>query len=213
MRPDDDDEDQDWWFASTAIPLLAATMGPLANVMSIAALVTPWRNNYAAGNLGVDELSMGFDDPTWVLGLNGASLACGFIGNLFLLLNFTKRVRYILALPMTIILWYLATGIVSSYLSPPLVPSCLFHLIKPQPTPTHAEKRAMLCQRNSECLLPRSFAQNRCNSHSWLAFPLCSIVESQDILEQLQHLRFTVAHGPHNFDEHIFSAAYARSTL
>ena len=32
-----------WWFASTAIPLLAATTGPLSNVLSIAALVTPWR--------------------------------------------------------------------------------------------------------------------------------------------------------------------------
>ncbi|KAL8711979.1 MAG: hypothetical protein Q9220_003675 [cf. Caloplaca sp. 1 TL-2023] len=46
MRPDDDEEPQDWWFASTAIPLLASTTGPLANVMSIAALITSWRNNY-----------------------------------------------------------------------------------------------------------------------------------------------------------------------
>ena len=38
------DEPQDWWFASTAIPLLAATLGPLANVLSVAALVTPWRS-------------------------------------------------------------------------------------------------------------------------------------------------------------------------
>lgn len=36
LRPDDDHEEQDWWFCSTAIPLLAATSGPLANVMSIA---------------------------------------------------------------------------------------------------------------------------------------------------------------------------------
>ena len=36
MRPADDDEPQSWWFCSTAIPLLAATTGPLANVMSIA---------------------------------------------------------------------------------------------------------------------------------------------------------------------------------
>ena len=34
---------RDWWFASTAIPLLAATIGPLANVLSIAALVSKWR--------------------------------------------------------------------------------------------------------------------------------------------------------------------------
>lgn len=34
---------RNWWFASTAIPLLAATIGPLANVLSIAALVNKWR--------------------------------------------------------------------------------------------------------------------------------------------------------------------------
>lgn len=48
------------------------------------------------------------------IALNAASLACGFAGNIFLLFNFTRRIRYIVALPMTIILWYFATGIVSS---------------------------------------------------------------------------------------------------
>ncbi|MCJ1278339.1 Potassium channel [Puttea exsequens] len=110
-RPVEDDEPQDWWFCSTAIPLLAATTGPLANVMSIAALVTSWRNNYDPTNLGVDADSVGFPDPKWCLGLNGASLACGFVGNIFLLFNFTQGIRYIVALPVTIILWYFATGI------------------------------------------------------------------------------------------------------
>jgi potassium channel subfamily K len=32
------------------------------------------------------------------------------MGNIFLLFNFTQRVRYIIALPATILLWYLATG-------------------------------------------------------------------------------------------------------
>ena len=112
LRPDDDDQPQDWWFCSTAIPLLAATTGPLANVMSIAALVTSWRNNYNSANPGIDADSTGFPDPRWCLGLNGASLACGFAGNIFLLFNFTRRIRYIVALPVTIILWYFATGIV-----------------------------------------------------------------------------------------------------
>lgn len=71
-RAVEDDEPQDWWFCSTAIPLLAATTGPLANVMSIAALVTSWRNNYVPGFPGVDEDSIGFPDPKWCLGLNGA---------------------------------------------------------------------------------------------------------------------------------------------
>jgi hypothetical protein len=59
---------RDWWFASTAIPLLAATIGPLANVLSIAALVTKWRvtlpNN---GQLpdGTDDAGVGIPDPHW----------------------------------------------------------------------------------------------------------------------------------------------------
>ena len=113
MRPDTDDLPTDWWFCSTAIPLLAATIGPLANVLSIAALVTPWRQNYNPQFPDVDDQAVGFRDPKWCLGLNGASLACGFVGNFFLLLNFTRRVRYIVALPVTIVLWYIATGIVS----------------------------------------------------------------------------------------------------
>ena len=48
------------------------------------------------------------------LALNAVSLVCGFVGNIYLLFNFTQRVRYIVALPMTIVLWYFATGIVSS---------------------------------------------------------------------------------------------------
>lgn len=116
LRPDDDDQPQDWWFCSTAIPLLAATTGPLANVMSIAALVTSWRNNYDPASPGIDADSTGFPDPRWCLGLNGASLACGFVGNIFLLFNFTRRIRYIVALPVTIILWYFATGIVCRHL-------------------------------------------------------------------------------------------------
>jgi potassium channel subfamily K len=39
-----------------------------------------------------------------------ASLICGFMGNVFLLFNFTQRIRYTIALPATIIFWYLATG-------------------------------------------------------------------------------------------------------
>lgn len=130
MRPDDDGEAQVWWFASTAIPLLAATTGPLANVMSIAALITKWRANYDPDFPGIDSHSVGYADPRWCIALNVASLVCGFVGNVFLLFNFTRRVRCksainfanvacpdsrldIIALPMTIILWYFATGIVS----------------------------------------------------------------------------------------------------
>jgi potassium channel subfamily K len=56
---------RDWWFASTAIPLLAATVGPLANVLSIAALVTSWRAVYDPDYPGVDFYAVGIADPRW----------------------------------------------------------------------------------------------------------------------------------------------------
>ncbi|TVY48232.1 Outward-rectifier potassium channel [Lachnellula occidentalis] len=114
LRGKTDDLPQDWWFASTAIPLVAATLGPLANVLSIAALVSKWRvalpNN---GQLpeGTDDAGIDIPDPHWEIVLNAISLALGFFGNFCLLLNFTRRVRYIIALPATIISWYIATGI------------------------------------------------------------------------------------------------------
>lgn len=110
LRPPHDDDEQDWWFASTAIPLLAATMAPLANVLSIAALVTSWRSDLDPVN-PTDATSVPFPDPHWCLVMNGASLACGFVGNFFLLLNFARRIRYLVALPMSILMWYIATGL------------------------------------------------------------------------------------------------------
>lgn len=113
MRGFDDDGKRDWWFASTAIPLLASAIAPLANVVSIAALVTYWRMDISDGSGGVVSELDGrpFKDPRWAYWLNVASLVCGFVGNIFLLFNFTSRVRYIIALPATIIFWYVATFI------------------------------------------------------------------------------------------------------
>jgi potassium channel subfamily K, other eukaryote len=63
-------KNRSWWFASTAIPLLAATIGPLANILSIAALVTSWRDELGNnGELpeGADELGVGIPDPEWLV--------------------------------------------------------------------------------------------------------------------------------------------------
>ena len=61
-----EEEEADWWFASTGIPLLAATLGPLANVSSIAALVTPWRQrNIINGEVLTDFEGVPFGDPRW----------------------------------------------------------------------------------------------------------------------------------------------------
>ncbi|KAF2502771.1 voltage-gated potassium channel [Lophium mytilinum] len=105
-------QEHDWWFASTGIPLLAATLGPLANVLSIAALVSYWRETiYIDGQFVDDFEGVSFKDPHWCYWLNVASLILGFIGNFFLLMNFTQRIRYIIALPMTIFFWYVATAL------------------------------------------------------------------------------------------------------
>ena len=110
MRGRQDDDPVDWWFASTGIPILAATLGPLANVLSIGALVTSWRLDLRdptqPGGLTTQLLGLEIRDPRWCYGVNLVSLIFGFAGNLFLLLNFTQRVRYLIALPVTIVLWY-----------------------------------------------------------------------------------------------------------
>jgi len=95
--------------------------------MSIAALVTYWRMCLVDGatpetaaqcvwNGDKSKLipqieGQTYRDPRWCYWLNVASLIVGFVGNMFLLFNFTNRIRYIIALPVTILMWYVATGI------------------------------------------------------------------------------------------------------
>lgn len=55
-----------------------------------------------------------------VTAMNAVSLFWGVVGNMFLLLNFTQTVRYIITLPVTIVSWLLATGIVGERDSPNL---------------------------------------------------------------------------------------------
>jgi potassium channel subfamily K, other eukaryote len=112
LRGTEDDLPTDWWFASTAIPLVAATFAPMANLLSIAALVVSWRNHTITDDPATRQsTSVGYPDPQWCYNLNIASLVCGFLGNIFLLFNFTRRIRYIVALPATILLFYVASGI------------------------------------------------------------------------------------------------------
>ena len=52
------------------MPLLAATLGPLANVLSIGALVTSWRIDRMnpsdpTGPLLSELVGKGLDDPRW----------------------------------------------------------------------------------------------------------------------------------------------------
>lgn len=114
LRPQEDNDDTDWWFASTAIPLIVATFAPMANMLSIAALVVYWRNKITTDDPATKystSLPGSVKDPQWALDLNGASLACGFVGNAFLLCNFTRKIRYIIALPVSIFFFYIASAL------------------------------------------------------------------------------------------------------
>jgi len=117
LRPIEDDKPEDWWFASIAIPLLAATIGPLANVLSIAALVSYWREDLTdpsdPSTLLAQLNGTPIKDPRWATGMNVASLVTGYVGNAFLFFNMTNRVRYLVALPMTIFLWTCSSMMVS----------------------------------------------------------------------------------------------------
>ncbi|KAK3485787.1 uncharacterized protein B0T23DRAFT_407879 [Neurospora hispaniola] len=118
LRGRNDNLPQKWWPASTAIPLLVATIGPLSHVLSIASLVTTWKVTLPnSGSLpeGKDDNGIGIPDPKWEINANIVSLICGFAGNFFLLLNFTGRVRAFLVPFQTLGLLFL--GLVISSIS------------------------------------------------------------------------------------------------
>lgn len=58
-----DADGMQWWFMSTASPLIAGTFGPLANLMSVCALVQTWRVKIPPG----DNETQGerISDPAW----------------------------------------------------------------------------------------------------------------------------------------------------
>ncbi|TGJ88199.1 hypothetical protein E0Z10_g605 [Xylaria hypoxylon] len=96
-----------WWFASAAFPMVAGTLGPVASAFSICALVKPWRQHIPPGS---DITKAAFiPDPSWLLAINAVQLVIAVIANLFLLLNMTKRVRFTIAQPITIVGWYISS--------------------------------------------------------------------------------------------------------
>ncbi|RYP13540.1 hypothetical protein DL767_010678 [Monosporascus sp. MG133] len=95
-----------WWFASAAFPMVAGTLGPVASAFSICALVEKWRQKIPPGS---DITKAEFiQDPVWLLAVNAVQLVIAVIANVFLLLNMTKRVRFSVAQPITIVGWYLS---------------------------------------------------------------------------------------------------------
>lgn len=95
-----------WWYASSGFPLVAATLGPVASSFSICALVKPWRQYYPP-NTDIDIATF-VPDPAWLTIINAIQLVIAIIANLALLLNMTRRLRFSIAQPITIVGWYIS---------------------------------------------------------------------------------------------------------
>ncbi|KAL2755547.1 hypothetical protein ACRALDRAFT_2027276 [Sodiomyces alcalophilus JCM 7366] len=96
-----------WWFASSAFPMIAGTLGPVASAFSICSLSRPWRQHVSPGGSIADATFI--DDPTWLIVINAVQLAVALIANLFLFMNMTRRVRFSVAQPITIVGWYISS--------------------------------------------------------------------------------------------------------
>ncbi|CEI41381.1 hypothetical protein FVEN_g3598 [Fusarium venenatum] len=104
-----------WWFASSAFPMIAGTLGPVASAFSICALVRPWRQHRPPGQ--IVKTAPFVADPIWLTVINAIQLAMAIISNMFLLLNMTRRVRFTIAQPITIIGWYISAILLISLLA------------------------------------------------------------------------------------------------
>ncbi|CAK7226162.1 hypothetical protein SBRCBS47491_006137 [Sporothrix bragantina] len=96
-----------WWFASSAFPMIAATLGPVASAFSICALVRPWRQEIEDGET-IDTAKY-IKDPPWLTSVNAIQLFIALVSNIFLLLNMARRVRFTIAQPITMVGWYFSS--------------------------------------------------------------------------------------------------------
>ncbi|KAK7705830.1 hypothetical protein SLS64_007778 [Diaporthe eres] len=96
-----------WWFASSAFPLIAGTLGPVANAFSICALVRPWRQKFPPGS-DLDKAQF-ITDPIWLTVINAIQVVMAVIANLVLLLNMARKIRFSVAQPITIVTWYISS--------------------------------------------------------------------------------------------------------
>lgn len=89
-----------WYFISSSFPIVAASIGPIANLGSVAALVSPWRLN---------DQNDSIPDYHWILGTNAFSLFLGCVSNISLFLNFSGRINYTVSQIISIGGWYIAS--------------------------------------------------------------------------------------------------------
>lgn len=93
-----------WYMISSSFPLIAAAIGPLANMCAIAALAEPWLyypdHSYPKDNGGTKYDTI--KDKPWITALNAISLFLGVVSNLSLLMNFAGRINYSLSQAVSI---------------------------------------------------------------------------------------------------------------
>ncbi|KAF2220275.1 hypothetical protein BDZ85DRAFT_291285 [Elsinoe ampelina] len=95
-----------WWFASTGCPLIAGTFGPLANAFSVCALVKSWRVFIPDGQ--TESTGTRISDPAWALAINALSLVAALAANSALLLNMSRRLKFKIAQPISVVGFFLA---------------------------------------------------------------------------------------------------------
>ncbi|KAI9780275.1 MAG: Potassium channel [Geoglossum umbratile] len=96
-----------WWFASTALPLVAGTFGPMATAFSICALAESWGMSIPPNE--TEEQGDEIPDPKWLLAVNAVSLVFALAANMSLLLNMAQRLSFSVAQPITIVGWYISS--------------------------------------------------------------------------------------------------------
>ncbi|KAF7302368.1 hypothetical protein HMN09_00870400 [Mycena chlorophos] len=148
-----------WWFTSTMFPLIAGTFGPLANFFSACALSQPWRQHVADGS--------GIQDPMWLNAITGLSLAFSLLANFFLLANFGHAMRYSVAQPLTIVLWYLSSILI-------IIPLGMTHTTLNLPGVSYTMTQAYYCAIIAAAIyiiLPSLLVLNAMGAYIFQAYP------------------------------------------
>ena len=95
-----------WFLISSYFPLIAACLGPLANMVSIVALVEHWKIKKSTGRM--------VSDRPEVVVLNALSLTLGILGNISLLMNFSRSVKYLISQTVSILSWCFASAFLAA---------------------------------------------------------------------------------------------------
>ncbi|KAG7807631.1 hypothetical protein KL921_003926 [Ogataea angusta] len=91
-----------WFVFSSYFPLICGCLGPLSNLLSVAAVICNWKQDKVTGKpAGADE--------SWCYAVNTISMVCGVAANICLLLNYRRKMKYHYAQVVSITGWFVAS--------------------------------------------------------------------------------------------------------